>query len=385
MEHRINLRREEVIQRDDWTETGVTIEAPGAPRRQLWYRVRLPEGWTLTDSSDPFVLVPLHGAMRLGLPLHVEGDVSPSLLANLEEYQAIFWGWHPTRFKQVEIVPERERERPTAAEGAVFAFSGGVDSCFTAFTHATGRAGRQTRGLRAGVMAQGFDIPIEQPELFGGAFAKAEAMLASLGLPLIPMATNVRRVEHAWDDTMSAAIASCLTLLQCEARAGLIAAEFAYHVVPPLGAHPLTDPLLSSDSFRIVHDGAGSTRPEKIETIAAWPEALADLRVCWAGKQLDRNCGRCSKCVRTVLAFRAVGLPLPPSFEQDPTNRQVRAIGRLDHVEQRSQRALLETIDERRVSGSWVRAARSLYYRSRGRDLLDQAAAGLRRNLSRAA
>ena len=152
----------------------------------------------------------------------------------------------------------------------------------------------------------------------------------------------------------------------------------------PDGVHfvdlaPLTDPLLSSESFRIVHDGAGFTRMEKIETIAEWPEAFAGLRVCWAGRQRDRNCGRCSKCVRTILAIRAVGLPLPPSFEQDATDRQIRGLGRLDRVEQRTQRALLDTVAERGASGSWVRASRSLYYRSRSRDLLDLVAYRVRR------
>jgi len=168
-------------------------------------------------------------------------------------------------------------------------------------------------------------------------------------------------------------------LLQPNARTGLIAGEFAYHVVPRWGVHPLTDPLLSSEAFRIVHDGAAFTRMEKVETIADWPEALQDLRVCWAGTARDRNCGRCSKCVRTILAFRSVGLPLPPCFEHDPTDRQIRAIGPLDRVEQRTQRALLQTIDERGACGSWVRASRSLYRRSRRRDLVEQVALRVRR------
>ena len=43
--------------------------------------------------------------MRLGVPMHVEGALSPSLLANLEEYQAVFARWYPNRFRRIEIVP----------------------------------------------------------------------------------------------------------------------------------------------------------------------------------------------------------------------------------------------------------------------------------------
>ena len=68
-----------------WTRTEVVVESPWEPRQTLFYRVRLPEGWRLTESSDPFVLVPLYKAMRVGGPVHVEGTISPSLLAEEPE------------------------------------------------------------------------------------------------------------------------------------------------------------------------------------------------------------------------------------------------------------------------------------------------------------
>jgi hypothetical protein len=377
------LWREEVTEEGGWTRTGVVIESPWEPRQTLWYRVQLPESWTLSQSSDAFVLVPLYKAMRGRGPLQVEGEVSPSLLANLEEFQAVMACWHRGRFRHVEIVPESEREQEPGQEGALFAFSGGVDSCFTAFRHATGRAGRRTRTLRAGVMTHGFDIPIEEKRAFHAASDKAEAILATLGLPLIRMATNVRRVETKWDDVAGAAIASSLHLLQPNARLGLIAGSESYNFVGSWrwGSHPLSDPLLSSEAFVTEHDGAGYSRPEKIEAIANWPAVLRDLQVCWASRLYVRNCGRCEKCVRTILMFRAVGLGLPKCFPADVTDRQIRTLRPIGTGEQPSWRQLLDAIDERGVSGSWVRAARSVYYRSRGRDLADLLAGHLRRRV----
>jgi hypothetical protein len=279
----------------------------------------------------------------------------------------------------VEIVPEREVEQPAGAEGALTAFSGGVDSCFTAYRHVQGLAGRQTQRLVAGVMAHGFDIPIAEDEGFKAAADKAEALLTTLGLPLVRMASNVREVEHAWDDMMAAPIAACLMLLQPQARAGLIPGEFAYHLLPRWGVHPLSDRLLSSESFRVVHDGAGFTRMQKIEQIAQWPAAMNDLRVCWAGRRRDRNCGKCSKCVRTVLAFRSVGLGLPRAFDEDVADEDIRALGRLNRQELVTQRALLDMVDERGVTGSWVREARRLYYRSKRRGAADLIVDHLRR------
>jgi hypothetical protein len=196
-------------------------------------------------------------------------------------------------------------------------------------------------------------------------------MLSTLGLPLIRIATNVQRVEHAWDDVVGAVLASCFHLLQPNARTALIGSEFPYHLLvgPGWSSHPLVDPLLSSAALRIVHDGAGFTRPDKIRTIAVWPTVMKNLVVCWEGRNPGRNCSRCSKCVRTILAFRALGLPLPESFE-DVSDADIRAIGPLKAPQQATLRQLLDVIDERGLTGSWVRVTRSIYYRGKRHDQL---------------
>jgi hypothetical protein len=363
------LHREEVTERDGRTRTGVVIEHPWEPRQTLWYSAQLPEGWRLSQSSDGLILLPLYKAMRAGGALHVEGDVSPSLLTNLEEFQKVMACWHRGRFRQVEIVPEREAEQPSAKGGALVAFSSGVDSCFTVFRHATGQARRRNQTLRAGVMVHGFDIPIEEEQGFEAAADKAEAMLATLGLPLVRMATNVQRVEHAWDDVAGAAIASCLHLLQPNGGPGLIAGSEPYQFlgVWRWGSHPLSDPLLSSEAFPIVHDGGGYARPEKIDVITQWPAAIRHLRVCWAGQQRDGNCGRCEKCIRTILMFRVGGHGVPECFPADVTDRQIRSLRQIGKGDLPSWRQLLDAVEERGQTGSWVRAAKSVYYRSKRR------------------
>jgi hypothetical protein len=364
----VRVHREEVVERDGVLTAAATVETPIAPRRRYWFRLRLPEGWRLSDSSDPFLPVSLYDAMRLRLPLRVEGDASPSLLANLEEFQRFWARWHPRRFGQVEIVAERERESAPGSPGAVAAFSGGVDSCFTAFRHAAGLAGRQTQELRAGVFAHGFDIPLEEQEGFDAAAERAEAMLATLGVPLVRVATNVRHVEHAWDDAVGAAVASLLLLLQPNARVGLVPSSLPPHLQALWGSHPTSDPLLSTAAFRIVHDGQTYARPEKLRAIAAWPAALEGLRVCYHSSHRDRNCGRCGKCVRTILAFRALGLPLPPCFERDATNADVRRQTRLVGATRPILRMVLDTAEQAGIDERWVRAARRVWRRNRLRD-----------------
>jgi hypothetical protein len=149
-------------------------------------------------------------------------------------------------------------------------------------------------------------------------------MLEDVGMELIPMAMNLKQLRDNWEHSHGAKLASCLTLLQGGFSASIIASSFPYsNLQPAVGSNPVTDWLLGSASFPIIHDGAGFTRFDKVQVLAKWPAALQHLRVCWRGKERDKNCCRCQKCVRVILCFRFAGLGLPPSFEHDVSNLQL--------------------------------------------------------------
>jgi hypothetical protein len=70
----------------------------------------------------------------------------------------------------------------------------------------------------------------------------------------------------------------------------------------PFGSHALVDPVMSSSQVRFIHYGAGFDRFEKMAFIAQSDFALRHLHVCFRDKS-DKNCGRCEKCYRTLLAL----------------------------------------------------------------------------------
>jgi len=77
----------------------------------------------------------------------------------------------------------------------------------------------------------------------------------------------------------------------------------------PSGSHPLLDPLWSTESVGIVNDGAEATRIQKIQwQIARSDVALRHLRVCWENQDSDYNCGRCEKCIRTMVNLEIAGV-----------------------------------------------------------------------------
>lgn len=82
----------------------------------------------------------------------------------------------------------------------------------------------------------------------------------------------------------------------------------------PWGSHPLVDHHFSTERCSIVHDRVNVTRLDKTVAVAGYADILAELRVCWLPTS---NCGRCSKCLRTLLALQVVGSPAP-SFDRGP-------------------------------------------------------------------
>jgi hypothetical protein len=337
------------------------LEKEGQKPFHLWFRVPAEHSEAMTTTCDPFAMAAIFPAMQGASSLVVHGEVSSSLLTNLEEFQAVWSSWLPAKYAEVPI--EAEKEYRSTGHGdedrAIMAFSGGVDSCFTAYQHKKGACGRRTRELVAGVKIHGLDIPLEDRQAFDLAAKRAERMLDSLGMKLIPMATNFRAMGCDWDDSHGSAVAACLTLFQKGYGSGLIASSFAYdgwRFSMPWGSNPYTDALLSTGMFNISNDGGRYCRVEKLRAISEWPEAHQLIKVCWEGEKVQDNCCCCEKCIRNIIAYRALGMPLPGCFEKDVTEQQIESVRVPDTLILWEYKKILSAARDRNIAGPWVRA-----------------------------
>jgi hypothetical protein len=362
----INLWPEQPTIQADQIETSFVLEDSSGERQRCWYR--LPAGChgAITESCDPFVLASLFTAMHTPADLRVHGAVSPSLLRNLEEYQAIWHAWLPGHYQPVDIQAETEQEAGRAAGSvAIMTFSGGLDSSFTAWRHRTRQAGRQKEDLQAGLILHGFDIPIKSEKAFDVAFDRSRIMLDSLGMETIPLTTNLRGLGGVLEDNFAALLVSCLSLLQKRFSTGLVANSRPNDVLVhpwalPYGSNALSDRFLSSDAFTIVHDGADYSRFDKTQALVGWPEAMSNLRVCLGHNPMARvrNCCRCEKCIRNILTFRVLGLGLPPCFERDISDRQILRMSYSHPMHFSYFSQILEKARRGGIRTSWVHALR---------------------------
>ncbi|MFO7976660.1 MAG: hypothetical protein R6V12_18740 [Candidatus Hydrogenedentota bacterium] len=279
--------------------------------------------------ADHAVCAVLLKAMEHGRDIVVEGTVSPKLLDGLEHLQAIWHRWRPHRYQRIRIRADQESEATpvTGERPAIFAFSGGVDASFSLFRHLQGQAGRNNRTPGGALLVHGMDIPLGREDFYCGAVARADRILDGTGIRLIRMRTNSRQLGQDWEDSFGLQLTSCFLLFQHVFSAAISGSGEPYDtLVLPWGSTPLTDHLASTKVMKREHDGCAYDRTEKVEWLIRHTDIVDDLRVCWAGPSLDRNCGECEKCVRTMLNFWAIGHQVPAAFPTQLTPKLVSTV-----------------------------------------------------------
>ncbi len=263
------------------------------------YRV---SGGRAATGSEPFLAAALLPAMVEGAPLRAVGPVSARLLDALPTIQDIFAAWD-RRFQRVPVDADAKGASGSPhPQGVGCFFSGGVDSWYSLLKHLD--------EITDIIHIQGFDVRLEDRPLRTKVTAVIRQVADEFRKPLIEVETNLRafadsRVE--WKYYHGAALASVALVLSPRFRKVYVPSTQSYFALAPMGSHPLLDPLWSTEEIEIVHDGCEATRVEKVIRIAACETALRTLRVCWENRGGAYNCGRCRKCLRTMIALRVAG------------------------------------------------------------------------------
>ena len=280
---------------------------------------------------DCFLRATIFSAMEAHQTVAVHGVVSQSLLENLHEYQSVIHGWWPN-FRPVDVIADEVVEGQLHGPNpnkTIMTFSGGLDSAYTLGSHKLGRRTDDHREIAACVFVHGFDIPLNDP-IFDEAFGRAKQITDLYQTPLIRMRSNLKAMLPSWNLTHGAALAAVLSVFEGGFSGGLIAGTYQSADMQPLvaefryGSSAWSDPLLSSTSFPIVYDG-DLPRVEKVAALRDEQELWKHLRVCWQGRDLSKNCGQCSKCIRLMLCMLAAGMDDLSNFETGLTDEMILA------------------------------------------------------------
>ncbi|NUB09741.1 hypothetical protein FW320_26730 [Azospirillum sp. Vi22] len=337
----------------------VLLSEDGVRRRhRVVYEFEDPAGTVADRPMDGAVMAVLFHAMERGLPVHVHGPLTRTALHNIDALQGVWRRWRPDRYRTVEIIPETvvDRNAPKPGRRAIAAYSSGLDSTFTILRHRLLLPPERRHTVGALLMVHGFDVELDRPEDFERLVERTRPFRDLVGLDLRVVRTNSKELHlQNWQDSHAAELAACLHLYEAEFEFGLIGSTKPYDaLVIPYGTTPIADHLLSGDGFSIVHDGAAYSRTEKAAAVAACPEAVRSLRVCWEGAQQFRNCGVCEKCVRTRMNFAAAGVLAPDCFDGPLDPARIAGIPVRNEPQAAELRSILDYARLHAVEGEWL-------------------------------
>jgi hypothetical protein len=276
-------------------------------------------GW-LDLTGNPFVPTLLLLAGVLKERLRLEGAVSPLLLSNTKEACELFRSWWGIAPVPVEAEAVAALRRP--GEGSALFFTRGVDSWHSALR---ARADEHPGHLSHLLYAPDLDRQYSPATRRRAVLLTREAA-GCIGLPLIPISNNARYLLDRfvnWERSHGGVLAGIgLALGGWFANVHLASSYDLNHLIP-WGSDPNLDPLWSTERTTIHLDGAQVARTNKVRSIAASDFALSRLKVCWR-EDIDTNCGRCEKCVRTQCALAIAGaLERAPVFLEPLTSQAV--------------------------------------------------------------
>jgi hypothetical protein len=198
-------------------------------------------------------------------------------------------------------------------------FSGGIDSFSMLRQNRRNFPPEHPWSMRDGLVV--FGLELDDPEAFSYVVKSLSEAADAAGITLIPVTTNLY-LHYRNEDTknhfafwynkfMGAALAAVGHALVERLSIVSISADYDIPNQRPHGSHPLLDPNYSSAALRVRHENLTLSRFERTKLVGEWDVALQHLRVCNRYKSYgpgSLNCGKCEKCVRTMLALAALGL-----------------------------------------------------------------------------
>jgi len=225
-----------------------------------------------------------------------------TFIRNLSKIQDIYKSWHPS-FNTVEIEFDNSKSNNKSLKNERIGcfFTAGVDSFYTFLKNKT--------EITDIIFVHGYDIGLKNKKLRARVSEKLIEIAAKFEKNIIQIETNYRGfidLYVPWGELgHGTALVTIGHLLSDTFDKIYIPSSYTYAELLPWGSHPILDPLWSSDGLQFVHHGCEATRVNKVKFISNEDIALKSLRVCWENPNSEYNCGRCEKCLRTMINLRA--------------------------------------------------------------------------------
>jgi hypothetical protein len=261
----------------------------------------------------------------------VDAEICPELrdgLITAMEWFRHWYNWYEPNRPLVKIETKKgfKASVPATPPRAGLTFSGGIDSLAALRTNRLNYPLDHPASFKDALFV--YDLEVLRPEVYKKALCSLAEITKDASVALVPVYTNIKymskiniELDHDpdfWEDFwqyefMGGCLAAIAHAFSPPLNSVTIASHYDVPNIKPYGCHPLIDPNFSSSSMRIQHARL-LTRFEKTKLIADWDAAVHNVRVC-NRHDLHRffaetglvNCGKCEKCIRTMLTLLALG------------------------------------------------------------------------------
>ncbi len=345
-----NIRFDE---KGKWTRLvgDVAWETAVRPARELYFAMPTERAAHLRMAPEAFVTACLVPAMiDREARLTVDQPVCPIFLDGARNNIVLLRRWFSDAYGvRLEMDGEPRAPSDPLTDGGGMLYSGGVDSQFTLLRWSRLVAPGHPRRIGHCFMIDYNDFRRREPGFADGfrrdkmtlreeEIRRQDKTVRSLGARLHPVRTNVQALNDdssLWVRGFHGSAMAAVAHAASGRAANMTFASSDIDILRGHGSHPFVDPNWSSHRLRVHHDTNRYTRYRKTEAVAGWAEGLAMLRVCINHNSEAPNCGRCEKCLRTMMTLLCFGkLDQAPFPANDVSAEDLRSI-RLDYPNQR--------------------------------------------------
>lgn len=292
-------------------------------REVIFFSVPAVQKHWIRPEPNAFMVGTAMAAMWKGeTRMEIEGGIDPQLGSRLTMAMRLMTHWHKSPLHPTKILaPIVVRPMPDTARSTTALFlSGGVDSTAALYWNTSQYPMGDPRRVGVAFFVHGLDVgdpnKVDRPEVWQLGIQKLSDLCLGLGVELVALKVNLRNLAKNWRFYAEWQFASLLAAIAHAASSRthrcIIAPDNALEFIEhPHGSHPWLNTYFGADFLEIITgDMEQFSRLEKIRLLAKWPGALDALRVCWDTGAIPEghlNCGRCAKCIRTMLELMACG------------------------------------------------------------------------------